>query len=125
MEDLSPPAPKTGPISHLDLLGVADIVGRAALERDLVTLHRELGHLHLAMIEHVGEEEKAHASLPPATRAIVRRGQEELVQLLGEVVGATAEEGDDCPCVRRAAEVHRALSVQARLETRALLATAR
>lgn len=109
--------------SHVDLLHHADAIQGAALRHDEADLHQRLCRFRTAIVEHLHQESAVHTSLPPATRTVIAEGQRRLVRLVEDLLtSGDAEEA--CPCVTRAAELHHALVVQARLETRSLIAGA-
>lgn len=108
--------------SHVDLLHHADAIQEAALRRDEADLHQGLCRFRTAVVDHLHQESTVHASLPPATRAVIGEGQRRLVRLVDEMLLTGGDTQETCRCISRAAELHHALVVQARIETRCLLA---
>lgn len=116
-----PTSTVTAQTSHLDLLRMTRAVQRAAVEDDLDMLHLELCHLRNALVEHLHGEHDAHARRSSMVERVVAQGQHNLLRLVGDLVFTTAEHGADCTCLVRIAELHGALTRQARLEARVFL----
>ena len=108
----------TGDTSHPDLLTIAGRVRGAVEGDDTDRLHAELSRLRAALMDHIHAERRQLDALPRSAATVALEGQRRLLRLVTDVLFAPADqEGADCNCLVRAAEIELALRRQAKLET--------
>ena len=105
-----------GLVTHLDLLDGALALERAALDKDLEAVHRELCQLRNDLAGHVASEAPKLESLAPVSRRVVLDGQERLRMLIDDVIAGSPAGASECSCLARAGDILRSLARQARLE---------
>lgn len=105
--------------SHAGLLTAVDEVRSAAASRDLGRLHRWLGELMSAYVEHVDDERSALLRLPTFSARLVQRGQERIFQELVELSVESERIEAPCQCSELSEEIALRMTHQADAEERA------
>jgi hypothetical protein len=88
------------------------------MRRDVDAVMEELIALRLALTRHVLAEQPDVHRLPSSASAMVVRGQQDLLRLIDQLIGARGREGQHA--LRAAVDLTRRLSLQARIEGRLL-----
>lgn len=109
---------RTGPpISHLELLTAARAVQRIAVTGDADALHAEVCRLRNALATHVHDERATGGDSADIEHRLTRHGQQRLLRFIDEMLSSTSgDNGDDCTCLVRVAELRALLLRQVKLE---------
>lgn len=107
--------PESIDVSHLDLLERSRELRRSALAGDVDAVHRHLLAIRNEVSRHVRGERDQFAGLSAAAQGIVAQGQRDLQALVEEIL-ADDSDSPGCNCIRRSADLTRAIVRQARLE---------
>ncbi|MDZ7674788.1 MAG: hypothetical protein U5K30_06960 [Acidimicrobiales bacterium] len=100
---------------HLQLLDAARAVQQAATADDMDELHHEVCRLRNALVERLADTD-IDAEAHEAQHRLAAHGRQRLLQFLDDVLFATHDEPDSCPCLVRSAELRSMLVRQLRLE---------
>jgi hypothetical protein len=104
--------------SHVDLLGAARSLRRAAVGGDPDEVHAQLSRLRTQLMHHLRAEHRSVSSLTGTVGELVRDGQQRLLRVLDELLFTVERDDAACTCIVRAAEVELLLRRQATLEHR-------
>ncbi len=103
-------------VSHADLLELSRSLQSAALGRDVDVIHTELCSLRNALVCHIRDESALFQDFSPAVGSVVRRGQQQLLRSIDEILAHADEADDECLCVAKVSRLTRAIARQASLE---------
>lgn len=89
---------------------------------DVDAVHTALCRLRNELIQHVRDEREALSQLSPATAAVLRTGQQRLLQRVEHLLTMTDCGSNGCTCASQALHLTRDIARQARLETEVFMA---
>lgn len=112
------------PLSHDQLLELAHQTAEAARDHDPDRVEADALRLFEALSDHVLAERAAFFHLPAGDARLIRRGRQQIEDLLLDLAASAAEKTGSCECERLADDVVAQLALQATEERRQLLAAA-
>lgn len=108
-------------ITHVDLLAESARLEQAGMSGDLPAVQEALDSLRNAFVRHVRSEEASFDQLSPTAAAIVRSGQERLLDRIDDLRGKSITEGAECMCFSESLQLTRHIARQARHEITLLI----